>query len=100
MADIQDVRWKEFEDLGEEAVRRRLAGSIWDEEKAGLARQWLTRNAPALPPVPAPMPTGNDLAKEAIKIAGTSKTIAWTAFALAVIALLSSIVALLLNAPR
>ena len=47
-----------------------------------------------------PVPTGNDLAKEAIDIAGTSKTIAWTAFALAVIALLSSIVALLLNAPR
>jgi hypothetical protein len=53
MADIQDVRWKEFEDLGEELVRRRLAENIWDEEKAGLARQWLARNAPALPPVPA-----------------------------------------------
>ena len=99
MADIQDVRWKEFEDLGEEAVRRRLAGSIWDEEKAGLARQWLARNAPAAPPIPAPPPTTNDLARRAIHIASTSNTIAWTAFALAVIALLSSIVALLLKAP-
>jgi len=51
MADMQEVRWKEFEDLGEEAVRKRL--DIWDEEKAGLARQWLARNAPAAPPIPA-----------------------------------------------
>jgi len=34
MADMQEVRWKEFEDLGEEAVRKRL--DIGDEEKAGL----------------------------------------------------------------
>jgi hypothetical protein len=97
MADMQEVRWKEFEDLGEEAVRKRI--DIWDEEKAGLARQWLARNAPAAPPIPAPPPTANDLARRAIHIASTSNTIAWTAFALAVIALLSSIVALLLKAP-
>jgi hypothetical protein len=26
--DVQDVRWKEFEDLGEEEVRKRLAAHI------------------------------------------------------------------------
>jgi len=67
MADMQEVRWKEFEDLGEEAVRKRL--DIWDEEKAGLARQWLARNAPAAPPISAPPPTANDLARRAIHIA-------------------------------
>ena len=43
MADdvTHDLRWKEFEDLGEEAVRKRLAAHIWLEETERLARQWL-----------------------------------------------------------
>jgi hypothetical protein len=39
MADnVQDVRWKEFEELGEEEVHKRLAAHIWSEEKERLAR--------------------------------------------------------------
>ena len=39
--DVQDVRWKEFEELGEEEVRKRLGAHIWGEDKERLARQWL-----------------------------------------------------------
>ena len=41
VTETTDIRWREFETLGEEAVRQRLAGRIWDEEKEALARQWL-----------------------------------------------------------
>jgi len=40
-ADVHDVRWAEFEALGEIEVRKRLAAHYWSEEKDALARQWL-----------------------------------------------------------
>jgi len=36
-----ESRWREFENLGESEVRKRLAGRLWSEEKNALARQWL-----------------------------------------------------------
>jgi hypothetical protein len=42
MADnLPDVWWKEFGELGEEEVRKRLGAHIWLEDKEKLARQWL-----------------------------------------------------------
>ena len=42
MADnLPDVWWKEFGELGEEEVRKRLGAHIWLEDKERLARQWL-----------------------------------------------------------
>jgi hypothetical protein len=41
MPDVHDVRWQEFETLGEVEVRKRLAAHIWSEEKEALARQWI-----------------------------------------------------------
>jgi hypothetical protein len=38
---VHDVRWNEFEELGEIEVRKRLAAHIWSEEKEALARQWI-----------------------------------------------------------
>jgi hypothetical protein len=38
---VHDVRWREFEELGEEEVPRRLGAHIWSEEKERLAYQWL-----------------------------------------------------------
>jgi hypothetical protein len=32
---VQDARWEEFEALGEEEVRKRLAAHIWGEDKGG-----------------------------------------------------------------
>ncbi len=44
-----EARWHEFETLGQEEVRKRLAASILSEEKSALARQGLN-----FPPQPYP----------------------------------------------
>jgi hypothetical protein len=36
-----DMRWNEFESLGEVQVRKNLADRIYSEEKTLLAREWL-----------------------------------------------------------
>lgn len=41
MADITEDRWRQFESLGEEGVRKALAENLWGEEKVALALQWL-----------------------------------------------------------
>ena len=41
MDDLSEVRWREFETLGEVEVRKRLAQCLWGEEKEALARQWI-----------------------------------------------------------
>ena len=41
MADTNDRLWREFEDLGEETVRKQLAEHIYSEGRERHARQWL-----------------------------------------------------------
>jgi hypothetical protein len=36
---------QEFDDLGEDVVRQRLAAHIWSEEEERLAREWLDKRA-------------------------------------------------------
>ena len=38
---------QEFDDLGQDVVRQRLAAHIWLEEKERLARDWLDMRASA-----------------------------------------------------
>jgi hypothetical protein len=65
-----EIRWKEFEDLGEDEVRKRLAASIWGEDKARLARQWLEFRETAL------AREANDLARSANTAALEANSIA------------------------
>ena len=44
-ADPNEMRWREFEELGEQEVRKRLAARMWGEEKEALARQWIEYRA-------------------------------------------------------
>jgi hypothetical protein len=45
MMEAVNARWREFDDLGVEEVRKRLAANIFGEEKASQARQWLDHQA-------------------------------------------------------
>jgi hypothetical protein len=75
--DVQDVRWKEFEELGEEDVRKRLSAHIWGEDKERLARQWLELRETSLAREANDLAKkANDAAKEANDIARTNNIIA------------------------
>ncbi|UDL88332.1 hypothetical protein LGH82_28740 [Mesorhizobium sp. PAMC28654] len=41
MNEFVEIRWKEFEKLGERAVRQNLATHIYGEENVRFAREWL-----------------------------------------------------------
>jgi 7-cyano-7-deazaguanine synthase in queuosine biosynthesis len=68
--DVHDVWWREFEDLGEEQVRARLAQHIWGEDKERLARQWLELRQTSL------AREANDLAKRANDLATQANDVA------------------------
>jgi hypothetical protein len=75
--DVQDVRWKEFEELGEEDVRKRPSAHIWGEDKERLARQWLELRETSLAREANDLAKkANDAAKEANDIARTNNIIA------------------------
>lgn len=96
--DLQDVRLKEFEDLGEEEVRKRLAAHIWSEDKERLARQWLEFRGTALAREANDLARrANELAEKANDIARTNNIIATFALVMAVIALAVSIIGLFLK---
>ena len=89
--DLQEVRWKEFEDLGEEDVRKRLGMHIWGEDKERLARQWLQLRETSL------AREANDLAKRANDLARSNNFIAGLALFGAAIAITISIIGLFLK---
>jgi hypothetical protein len=96
--DVQDVRWKEFEELGEEEVRKRLAQHIWGEEKEQLARQWLELRSTSLARVANDLARrANDTANEANVIARNNNMIAGFALVAAGIAIAISILGLFLR---
>jgi hypothetical protein len=100
--DVQNVRWKEFEDLGEVEVRKRLARHIWDEDKERLARQWLeskewSRSSEDSRATVAIAKEANDLARSANDIARSNNIIATVALIFAVIAIAISIIGLFLK---
>jgi len=100
--DGQDVWWKEFEQLGEEEVRKHLRAHIWGEEKERLAFQWLELGeaAKALEnrrETLALARRANDAAKEANDTARTNNIIATFALFVAGIAIGVSIIGLFLK---
>ena len=73
--DVQDALWKEFKELGEEEVRRRLG--IWSEGKARRARLWLKLQETSLGREANDLVRrANDAAKEANDIARRANEIA------------------------
>ena len=96
--DVQDVRWKEFEELGEEDVSKRLTAHIWSEEKERLARQWLQLRETSLAREANDLARrANDAAKEANDIARTNNLMAGLALIAAGIAIAISIIGLFLR---
>jgi hypothetical protein len=96
--DVQDVRLKEFEDIGEEEVRKRLAAHIWSEDKERLARQWLELRSTSLAREANDLARrANDVAKEANDIARRNNFIAALALFGAGIAITVSIIGLFLK---
>ena len=96
--DVQDIWRREFEDLGEEQVRARLAQHIWGEEKERLARQWLEHRETSLARQANDLARkANDAAKEANDLARTNNIIATLALVGAGFAITISIIGLFLN---
>jgi len=107
--DGQDVWWEEFEQLGEEEVRKHLGAHIWGEEKERLARQWLElgeavkalenrrKTLALVREVNDLARRANDVAKEANDTARTNNIIATFALFLAGIAIGVSIIGLFLK---
>ena len=83
---------QEFDELGEDDVRKSLAAHIWPEEKERLARDWLDMRASAQVRVAnAAARDANDSAWRSAQAARTGNWIAAAALVVAVIALAISI---------
>jgi DNA-binding transcriptional LysR family regulator len=100
--DVKDSRWKEFEELGEDQVRIRLAQHIWAEGTERLARQWLDRREASLAREATREANdlarrANDTANEANVIARNNNMIAGFALVAAGIAIAISILGLFLK---
>ncbi len=74
---ISDHNKYEFEELGEDEVRKRVSASVWSSEKLGEAREWLKR--------------------ESNQIARSAKNAAWIAAIAAIVAAIASIVAVFIS---
>jgi hypothetical protein len=98
MADLPDTWQKEFADLGEEEVRKRLGMHIWAEKKGRLARQWLELRSTSLAREANDLAgKANDAAKEANDIARSNNFTAGLALFGAAIAITISIIGLFLK---
>jgi uncharacterized tellurite resistance protein B-like protein len=93
--DVHDVRWKEFEGLGEEDVRKRLAAHIWSEEKERLARQWLELRGTSLAREANDLAKrANDAAKEANDLARSANDLSRSNNIIATLALIGAVIAI------
>jgi hypothetical protein len=83
---------QEFDDLGEDAVRQRLADHSWSEEKKRLARDWLDmRTSARIRVACSAARDANDSAFRSENAARVGNYIAAAALVVAVIALAISI---------
>jgi hypothetical protein len=89
--DVDDRRWKEFENLGEEDVRRRLSAHIWPEDKERLARQWLNLRETSL------AREANNLARSANAIAEKANNLARKNNIIAMLALIGAGIAIAIS---
>jgi len=98
MADLPDTWRKEFVDLGEEEVRKRLAMHIWLEDKERLAHHWLELRSTSLAREANDLARkANDVAKEANLIARRNNSIAALALIGAGVAIIVSILGIFLK---
>jgi hypothetical protein len=86
-----DVHWKEFEDLGEDDVRKRLGRHIWDVEKERSARLWLEAREKYL------AREANDLAKRANDVAQRANDLVRTNNVIATFALVGAGIAIAIS---
>jgi hypothetical protein len=94
--------WKEFEELGEDDVRKRLGAVVWDAHKQVAARQWLeareaAKAAESRRETLALAKEANDLARSANNVARTNNFIAALALVGAGIAIAVSVIGLFLR---
>jgi hypothetical protein len=102
MADQNDLRWQEFDSLGQVEVRKRVTAKIWTEEKAKLAHQWLAyqesqESSASRQKTLDVTKEAADLAKSAMEAARTSTMIATLALIAAAIAVVLSVIGLFLK---
>jgi len=90
----QDAR-SEFDDLGEEEVRRRLAGHVWSASKERLARQWLELREWSTSSADAKQTLA--MAKEANDLARSGNTIATVALIMSLIAIAVAVLGIFLK---
>jgi len=88
-----DLRWNEFEAIGEIQVRKNLADRIYSEEKTLLAREWLAhvesaRRASEFARIDASN-------REQIRAARSAKNAAWMAATAAMILAICTVIAML-----
>jgi hypothetical protein len=97
--DVQEIWLKEFEELGEQDVRKRTAAGIWGvPDKAKLAREWLELRSTSLAREANDLARrANDAAKEANDLARTNNIIATLALVGAGVAITISIIGLFLG---
>lgn len=43
MSDIIEAWWRDFEEMGEEAVRQRLSTNVWRASRKKAAKEWLRK---------------------------------------------------------
>jgi CHASE3 domain sensor protein len=84
MTETYDIRWEEFETLGETEVRKRLGAHMFGEDKERLAHQWIEyrrsmESSEARRRTLALATEANDLARSANVAASDSVTIARSA---------------------
>jgi hypothetical protein len=96
--DVQDVWLKEFGELGEETVHKRLGAHIWGEDKERLARQWLELRETSLAREANDLARrANDVAKEANDIARRANDIARSNNFIAGLALFGAAIAIAIS---
>jgi hypothetical protein len=92
MSDSANLRWKQFDELGEEKVRKNLASHVYGEENTRIAREWLEHKAAAQRSVARARI--DDSSREQIRIARSAKNAAWAAAIAAIIAVICAAISI------
>jgi hypothetical protein len=90
-----DRRWKQFEELGSEQVRKNIASHVYGEENTRLAREWLAHTESVIRSAADAEIVASSA--EQIRIARSAKNAAWiaaiAAIAAAIVAAIAAVLA-------
>lgn len=95
MNEIVEVRWREFEELGEMKVRQNLATHVYGEDNQRMAREWLAHKDQVRASEASRLNEASS--REQIDIARSAKNAAWTAAIAAAIAAICATIAITIS---